>query len=486
MQGIGSWVGKSHSLVRKDKNGRRSRSRTRSKPHGHALSAARSEPDKTRSASQRRKHMAAVAGLVELHSGSRVASPSKIYPDPARSSTALIENGNDAVTGRIPAEHYYGQLSSLGGAYYMDDTEYDLQVCEQAEKEEGCSADGVHRNPYGERNDPKPYPPSPQAAGKSPHFLQQFRSAGLVQPQKPGPASPNRPVTSILSSTHSQRLGNAVLHSESPFGPPSQESSYYTTSSAPISAQMPPQSSALSNSSILKMDSSQQPTPPQPAMLNPPLPGIGNPGMQNKNAYQSPPLEASSSVVTRPSLATVPRVERQESNGVQWIAFEYSRDRIKMEYTIRCDVESVNVDNLSQEFKTKNCVYPRACCSKDQYRGNRLVYETECNAGGWALAELNPALRGKRGLIQRAVDIQDIYRDPHHPSIWNVAAARMINVHILDPTSCEEVTHIVPPPIPMDAYEYVEKRLPFFVVNEQIDDRLNGGRFDDIKSDLRK
>lgn len=75
-----------------------------------------------------------------------------------------------------------------------------------------------------------------------------------------------------------------------------------------------------------------------------------------------------------------------------------------MEYTIRCDVESVNVDNLSPEFKTENCVYPRACCSKDQYRGNRLVYETECNAVGWALAELNTALRGKRGLIQRAVD----------------------------------------------------------------------------------
>jgi hypothetical protein len=75
-----------------------------------------------------------------------------------------------------------------------------------------------------------------------------------------------------------------------------------------------------------------------------------------------------------------------------------------MEYTIRCDVESVVVDTLSQDFKTENCVYPRACCSKDQYRGNRLVYETECNAVGWALAELNPALRAKRGLIQRAVD----------------------------------------------------------------------------------
>ncbi|KAI9874211.1 MAG: hypothetical protein M1830_010058, partial [Pleopsidium flavum] len=105
-----------------------------------------------------------------------------------------------------------------------------------------------------------------------------------------------------------------------------------------------------------------------------------------------------------PIPATTPLVVRQDNNGVQWIAFEYSRDRVKMEYTIRCDVESVNVETLSSEFKTENCVYPRACCSKDQYRGNRLVYETECNTVGWALAELNPCLRGKRGLIQRAVD----------------------------------------------------------------------------------
>lgn len=75
-----------------------------------------------------------------------------------------------------------------------------------------------------------------------------------------------------------------------------------------------------------------------------------------------------------------------------------------MEYTIRCDVESINVESLSHEFKTENCVYPRAMCGKDGYRGNRLVYESECNAVGWALAELNPQLRGKRGLIQRAVD----------------------------------------------------------------------------------
>lgn len=105
-----------------------------------------------------------------------------------------------------------------------------------------------------------------------------------------------------------------------------------------------------------------------------------------------------------PIPATTPLVVRQDQNGVQWIAFEYSRDRVKMEYTIRCDVESVEVDDLTPEFKTENCVYPRACCPKDQYKGNRLHYESECNTVGWALAQLNPCLRGKRGLIQRAVD----------------------------------------------------------------------------------
>ena len=119
-----------------------------------------------------------------------------------------------------------------------------------------------------------------------------------------------------------------------------------------------------------------------------------------------PPASNSSNPTAAPGPipATTPLVVRQDNNGVQWIAFEYSRDRVKMEYTIRCDVESVNIDELGQEFKSANCVYPRACCNKDQYKGNRLHYESECNAVGWALAQLNPNLREKRGLIQRAVD----------------------------------------------------------------------------------
>ncbi|TKA74007.1 hypothetical protein B0A55_07747 [Friedmanniomyces simplex] len=121
------------------------------------------------------------------------------------------------------------------------------------------------------------------------------------------------------------------------------------------------------------------------------------------NAPQGTP-QTPSGPAPGPIPATTPLVVRQDNTGVQWIAFEYSRDRVKMEYTIRCDVESVNVDELSQEFKSNNCVYPRACCNKDTYKGNRLHYESECNAVGWALAQLNPVLRDKRGLIQRAVD----------------------------------------------------------------------------------
>ena len=144
-------------------------------------------------------------------------------------------------------------------------------------------------------------------------------------------------------------------------------------------------------------------------MQRPNAPGpIGpSPNSQNGAPLSTPTGSASgvnANAAPGPIPATTPLVVRQDNNGVQWIAFEYSRDRVKMEYTIRCDVESVNTEELTPEFKQENCVYPRACCAKEQYRGNRLQYETECNTVGWALAQLNPPLRGKRGLIQRAVD----------------------------------------------------------------------------------
>lgn len=112
----------------------------------------------------------------------------------------------------------------------------------------------------------------------------------------------------------------------------------------------------------------------------------------------------SNSAAPGPIPATTPMVVKQDSNGVQWISFEYSRDRVKHDYQIRCDVEHVNIQGLAPEFKSENCVYPRACVPASEYKGNRYAYESDCNAVGWALSSLNEILRGKRGLIQRAVD----------------------------------------------------------------------------------
>jgi len=164
----------------------------------------------------------------------------------------------------------------------------------------------------------------------------------------------------------------------------------------------------LNTSPSIKSDPTQalSQTPQQRSSLinqQHPTPGP-TPGSASLTPSQSAGPNTGSNAAPGPIPATTPLVVRQDNNGVQWIAFEYSRDRVKMEYTIRCDVESVDTASLASEFKSENCVYPRACVPRDQYKGNRLNYETDCNQVGWALAELNPCLRGKRGLIQRAVD----------------------------------------------------------------------------------
>lgn len=160
----------------------------------------------------------------------------------------------------------------------------------------------------------------------------------------------------------------------------------------------------LTSSPNLRLDTAvQQPAPSQRPALNSQSSASTGSQAHAGDAPQTP-ARTSSSAAPGPIPATTPLVVRQDTNGVQWINFEYSRERIKLTYTIRCDVESVDVGALNQQFKNDNCVYPRACCSKSSYKGNRLVYETECNSLGWALASLNPQLRGKRGLIQRAVD----------------------------------------------------------------------------------
>ncbi|CAO3643689.1 unnamed protein product [Mucor hiemalis] len=132
----------------------------------------------------------------------------------------------------------------------------------------------------------------------------------------------------------------------------------------------------------------------------------------------------SSSTVTAAAAGSVvpnhePRTEVRE--GVEWVSFVYSHHRVLRRYSIRTDVDQVDINLLDEKFKSENCVYPRANLPRDEYKGNRWAYETECNTLGWKLAYLNSTeIAGKRGLIQRAVDS---YRN-RYPSMRSRRVAR--------------------------------------------------------------
>lgn len=100
--------------------------------------------------------------------------------------------------------------------------------------------------------------------------------------------------------------------------------------------------------------------------------------------------------------ASAPQVEFRD--GVEWLHFTYST-KGHSEYCIRADVEDLSLDDIPEEFKNDNCVYPRALVPRETYIGNRWEYETQVNEVAWKLCWRNPdVLCGKRGLIQRAVD----------------------------------------------------------------------------------
>lgn len=85
------------------------------------------------------------------------------------------------------------------------------------------------------------------------------------------------------------------------------------------------------------------------------------------------------------------------------------------------------------------------------------------------------------GLAAGGKMIQDIVRDDNHTSTWNVSNATLMNVHIVDPATCEQVTHIVQEP-PIDAQAYIDADLPFFVIEENVENRLDKGDFEQVIS----
>ncbi|CAB4482153.1 hypothetical protein RhiirA1_415925 [Rhizophagus irregularis] len=101
--------------------------------------------------------------------------------------------------------------------------------------------------------------------------------------------------------------------------------------------------------------------------------------------------------------ATDPVIE--ECDGISWVVFTYSVKGNNKEYRIRIDIDKIDLNDIEESFKRDNCLYPRANCTEDKYKGNRWSYENECNSLGWKLSWLNQEeIGGKRGLLQRAVD----------------------------------------------------------------------------------
>ncbi|KAL4766664.1 uncharacterized protein BDW70DRAFT_155322 [Aspergillus foveolatus] len=70
--------------------------------------------------------------------------------------------------------------------------------------------------------------------------------------------------------------------------------------------------------------------------------------------------------------------------------------------------------------------------------------------------------------------MQDIVQDSSPKGIWDTARAKLLDIHILQPSDFEAVTHIVPPKTPITTEEYIEAGIPFYVVDEDPDQRLDG------------
>lgn len=103
-------------------------------------------------------------------------------------------------------------------------------------------------------------------------------------------------------------------------------------------------------------------------------------------------------------------------NGENRLCFKYptkmSTEEVKTEksleeteFSIKFDIDSVDIEKMTDKFKIENSIYPKANVDPEKYVGNRWEYETEVNKLAWKLTALNPSLLyGRKGIIQRAVD----------------------------------------------------------------------------------
>ncbi|KAL4909739.1 hypothetical protein BDW74DRAFT_173233 [Aspergillus multicolor] len=93
-------------------------------------------------------------------------------------------------------------------------------------------------------------------------------------------------------------------------------------------------------------------------------------------------------------------------------------------------------------------------------------------------ADIKPEVHSTRlqemGIAAGGKLMQDITKDTLPRGIWNTNRKKLLDIHILHPADFEAVTHIVPPPTPITKEQYVKAGTPFYAVEEDPDERLEG------------
>lgn len=93
------------------------------------------------------------------------------------------------------------------------------------------------------------------------------------------------------------------------------------------------------------------------------------------------------------------------SGNPKTITFQYtSKTGETLRTKLRVDIDSVDINQISDDFKKLNCVYLQSF-EEGFGRGSRYEYEAACNEIAWKLAFLNSAkLANQPNILQKAVD----------------------------------------------------------------------------------
>lgn len=175
--------------------------------------------------------------------------------------------------------------------------------------------------------------------------------------------------------------------------------------------------------------------------------------------------------------------EGEEGGGVQCLLLKVSPSMTGDRRTATNLILKAEYPDYSRWLKenAKSSVLSSYTGSGDSHGGNSEYGFAEllCGSQGPSgrIVMSSPAGPGyaPMGIAAGGKLVQDIYADTNPKHIWNKSNTRLVNIHILNSFTFEEVTHIVPPPTPITANMYNNLKLPVFLLEEELNDRVDGG-----------